>query len=77
MRIDTARAILLVLVAAGCGAAALMEVGDVTVNGDAGTLPNFTAVAPERLAPDIVTAVPPDTEPDDGLTALTEGAELV
>jgi hypothetical protein len=57
------------------GATALMETGDVTVNEDAGTVPNFTAVAPERFAPDTVTAVPPETGPEDGLTALTEGGD--
>jgi hypothetical protein len=54
-----------------------MEVGDVTMNEDAGTVPNFTEVAPDKFAPDTVTVVPPDTEPDDGLTALTDGGEPI
>jgi hypothetical protein len=57
------------------GETALTELGDVTVNEDAGTVPNFTAVAPEKFAPDIVTEVPPDIGPEDGLAALTDGGE--
>lgn len=34
-----------------------MEVEEVTVNEDAGTLPNLTSVAPEKLVPVILTTV--------------------
>jgi hypothetical protein len=44
------------------------------VNELAGLEPKLTATAPLRLAPVIVTLVPPAVEPDDGLTAVTVGA---
>jgi hypothetical protein len=45
-----------------------------TVN-DAGLLgPKFTADAPVKFVPVIVTDVPPALEPDDGLTPVTVGA---
>ena len=36
--------------------------------------PNFTAVAPVKLVPVIVTVVPPAVGPEVGLTAVTVGA---
>src|SRR5207302_6558035 len=39
----------------------------------AGVVPNFTAVAPDRLIPEIVTEVPPAAGPDGGLTLFTWG----
>jgi hypothetical protein len=44
-----------------------------TVNDAAGVEPNATAVAPVRLAPVIVTVVPPAVGPPAGLTELTVG----
>ena len=43
----------------------------------AATPPNFTAVAPARLLPVIVTVVPPAVEPVAGLTVATTGADGV
>jgi hypothetical protein len=43
------------------------EVSLITVNVSAGDVPKLTAVAPVKLAPVIVTAVPPDGEPLVGL----------
>ena len=40
----------------------------------AATLLNFTAVAPARFVPVIVTVVPPKVDPDVGLMAVTVGA---
>ena len=39
----------------------------------AGVPPNETARAPSRLAPVMVTGVPPLVGPEDGLTAVTDG----
>jgi len=36
-------------------------------------LPNATEVAPVRLSPDKVTAVPPDSGPQSGMIPLKEG----
>jgi hypothetical protein len=38
--------------------------------------PKSTTVAPVRLAPEMVTAVPPDVDPLFGLMALTVGLEI-
>jgi hypothetical protein len=48
-------------------------VAELTVNEAAALPPNWTEVAPVKLAPVIVTAVPPAVEPEDGLTAVTVG----
>ena len=37
---------------------------------------NFTAVAPVRLVPVMVTEVPPAAGPEDGLTDVTVGAAM-
>ena len=37
-------------------------------------LPNFTAVAPARFVPEMVTEVPPALGPEFGLTPVTVGA---
>jgi hypothetical protein len=57
------------------GDCALIELGPVTLKLVAGVEPKRTAVAPVKFVPVIVTAVPPAVEPDEGLTALTLGAE--
>lgn len=46
-----------------------------TLKLDAAVPPKLTAVAPEKLAPEITTTVPPDRGPDDGLTELMVGGE--
>ena len=45
------------------GATATMDVGEVTTNLDAGADPNWTAVAPEKSDPKMVTVPPPATGP--------------
>ena len=60
--------------AAPAGEVAVIEVADTTVTPVASAVPNFTAVAPVRLVPVMVTGVPPLVEPVVGLTALTVGA---
>ena len=57
------------------GATADTDVADTTVNDDAATPPKCTAVAPVKLAPVIVTEVPPAVGPQLGLTPVTPGAE--
>ena len=57
------------------GAVAVIDVSLLTVKLVAPAAPNFRAVAPVRLAPVIVTVVPPPVGPDDGLTPVTVGAE--
>ena len=59
------------------GEVAAISVPDTTVNDVAGTPPKVTAAAPERLLPVIVTAVPPATGPELGLTAKTDGVANV
>ena len=54
------------------GVTAVIEVADTTVNA-ALTPPNFTAVAPVKTVPVIVTVVPPAAGPLVGLTAVTVG----
>ena len=53
---------------------AVIEVSLLTVNEVAGVDPNMTAVAPVKLEPLIVTAVPPAPVPELGLTPVTAGA---
>ena len=54
--------------AAPAGAVAVMEVALLTVKVEAAVVPNFTAVAPVKLVPVIVTEVPPVVGPEVGLT---------
>ena len=55
------------------GETAVTWVAELAVMLAAGVAPNFTAVAPDRLIPEIVTEVPPAAGPDGGLTLLTWG----
>ena len=57
------------------GDVAVIDVAELTVKLAAAVLPNFTAVAPVKLVPVMVTEVPPEFRPDPGLTAVTVGAE--
>jgi hypothetical protein len=54
------------------GVVALIEVSEITTNG-ADVPPKSTAVAPVKPLPLMITAVPPETGPEVGLTALTVG----
>jgi hypothetical protein len=56
------------------GEVAVMLVELITVTFVAAVAPNFTAVAPVKLVPVIVTLVPPAVPPMLGLTAVTAGA---
>ena len=56
------------------GEVAVIEVALLTENEAALVLPNFTAVAPVKLTPLIVTLVPPAVEPLFGETDVTDGA---
>ena len=56
------------------GAVAVMDVALLTVKVVAAVAPNFTAVAPVRLVPVMVTEVPPVLGPVVGLTPVTVGA---
>ena len=51
-----------------------MVVALLTVNVVAAVVPNFTAVAPVKLVPVMVTVVPPAVGPELGLTAVTVGS---
>ncbi len=55
------------------GATATIMPEPLTVNEAAATPPNETAVAPDRLLPEIVTDVPPAVEPVLVLRLLTTG----
>jgi hypothetical protein len=59
--------------ATSAGAVAMIEVAESAVTEPA-VVPNLTAVAPERLVPVIVTAVPPVIDPLVGFSAVTVGA---
>jgi len=59
-------------VEAATGAVAVIEVALSAVI-EALVVPNLTPVAAARLLPEIVTEVPPRTEPFDGLTPFTVG----
>ena len=59
--------------ATSAGAVAVIEVAESAVTEPA-VVPNLTAVAPERLVPVIVTAVPPVTDPLVGFSEVTVGA---
>jgi hypothetical protein len=52
----------------------VIVVSETTVNDAAGVEPKLTAVVPEKFEPVIVTAVPPDGGPEDGLTEDTVGS---
>ena len=56
------------------GATALIFVSDLAVKLSALTLPNFTALAPLKSAPLIVTLVPPAIEPEKFSSEVTFGA---
>ena len=58
------------------GATAVMEVGELTVKLAALTDPNCTDVALRRLAPEIVTGVPPAEGPEIGLTPVTVAVKV-
>ena len=55
------------------GAVAVICVALFTVNDVAFVAPNFTAVAPERFVPAIVTLVPPASGPEVGEIPVTVG----
>ena len=55
------------------GAVAVMEVALLTTTPVAAWAPKWTAVAPVRLVPVMVTEVPPVVGPDEGLTPVTVG----
>ena len=56
------------------GVVAVIDVALTTVTPVAATLPMVTLVAPVKLVPVIVTAVPPRVVPLGGLIAVTVGA---
>lgn len=56
------------------GEVAVTWVAEFTVKLVAAVVPNFTALAPVKLVPVMVTLVPPDVGPEEGLTAVTVGA---
>jgi len=56
------------------GAVAVIEVAETTTTFVAELAPNFTAVAPVKLVPVMVTTVPPAAGPLVGLNAVTVGA---
>ena len=58
------------------GEVAVIEVAPLTVTAVALVAPNFTAVAPEKLLPVMVTLVPPVARPLDGEIELTTGAAV-
>ena len=55
------------------GLVAVIEVALTTVTPVAAVVPKFTAVAPRRFVPEIVTEVPPAVEPDIGVMPVTVG----
>src|SRR5579863_33707 len=55
------------------GEVAVMDPALLTVKLVAATLPNFTALAPVKLVPVMVTMVPPAVEPEAGLRPVTVG----
>ena len=58
---------------APAGEVAVIDVAELTVKLVAPIAPNFTAVAPVKLAPVIVTDVPPAAGPDVGEIDVTVG----
>ncbi len=55
------------------GDVAVIWVAELTVNPAAGVAPKFTALAPVKLVPVIVTDVPPPVGPDVGESEVTVG----
>ena len=75
--VDVPPAVVTVTVAAPAtpaGATAVMEVAELTTTPDAAFTPNFTAVAPVKLVPVMITDVPPAAGPLVGLNNVTVGA---
>ena len=64
----------LIIPAVPAGLVVVIEVPLTTVKLVAAVLPNFTAVAPSKFVPVIVTGVPPITEPVAGERTVTVGA---
>jgi len=62
--------------AAPAGAVAVIEVSELTVKPSAFAAPNFTAVAPEKPVPVIVTGVPPAVGPAVGEIDVTVGTGM-
>src|SRR5712692_1459229 len=60
--------------AAPAGEEATMEVSEITVKKEAAVVPKFTAEAPVKFVPVIVTTVPPEVKPDVAVTPVTAGA---
>jgi hypothetical protein len=56
---------------AWAGVVAVIDVGVTTVKAAAGVPPNDTPETPEKPPPPIVTTVPPEVEPLDGVTDVT------
>jgi len=63
--------------AAWTGLVAVIEVALTTITPVAAVLPNFTAVAPVKLVPEIVTEVPPAIEPDAGEIPVMVGGVVI
>ena len=59
--------------APSAGEVAVMDPALLTVKLVAATVPNFTALAPVKLVPEMVTEVPPAVDPVVGLTPVTVG----
>ena len=58
------------------GEVAVIDVGELTVKPVVLVAPNFTAVAPVKLRPVIVTEVPPAPGPDTGEIDVTVGPAI-
>ncbi|HET6963194.1 MAG TPA: hypothetical protein VFH58_00375 [Acidimicrobiales bacterium] len=63
--------------AAPAGEVAVTRVESTAMTSVAGLAPKLTPVAPVRLVPVIVTDVPPALGPDEGLTPVTVGGQLI
>ena len=59
------------------GSNAVISVADTTVTFVAAFEPNWTVAPLTKFVPVMVTVVPPDVEPEDGLTPVTVGAGVV
>lgn len=55
------------------GETAVIELSELTVKLTAAKPPKYTAVAPVKWLPLMVTVVPPAVDPDDGLIPITAG----
>ena len=62
--------------AAPAGVTAVIEVASTTLTLVAATPPTVTLLAPVKLVPVMVIAVPPEAGPDDGLTLAMVGAAI-